>query len=82
MHNARQGKENGAMKIACCPSCGSPRIKKVRGTVSRVFEGKPYSVSGVSYHVCPDCDERVYDRAAVRKIQAASPAFRRQPSVR
>ena len=70
------------MNIAHCPSCGSSRIKKVRRTVSRDFEGETYSVPGVSYHVCPDCGERVYEWGAVRKIQAASPAFRGQLSAR
>ena len=70
------------MEITRCPSCGSGSIRKVRGTLSRNFEGETYRVSGVSYCHCPDCGEHVYDRDAVRKIQAASPAFRRELSTR
>ena len=70
------------MEITHCPSCGSSNIKKVRGKISRDFEGEAYTVSGVSYHACPDCGERVYGRDAVRKIQAVSPAFRSQFSTR
>lgn len=66
------------MDIKYCPSCGGSRIKKTRGTVTRTHEGKRYSVSGVTYFACPDCGERVYDRQAVRKIQAKSPAYGRE----
>ena len=64
------------MNISQCPSCGSSKIKKIRGSVSHEFEGETYTVPGVTYHVCPECGERVYDAEAVDKMQAASPAFR------
>jgi len=65
-----------SIDITQCPSCGSSKIKKVRGPVSHVFEGETYTVPGVTYYVCPNCGERVYDGEAVAKMQAASPAFR------
>jgi YgiT-type zinc finger domain-containing protein len=68
-------KETVNMDIIHCPSCGSGKIKKIRGPVSHTFEGVAYTVRGVTYHECPDCGERVYDAEAVNKIQAASPAF-------
>jgi len=73
-----------AMKIDIihCPSCGSGKIKKIRGPVSHAFEGVTYTVRGVTYHECPDCGERVYDAEAVSKMQAASPAFRRALATR
>jgi len=70
------------MDIKHCPSCGSSRIKKIRGSVSREFEGEIYTVSGVTYHECSGCGERVYERDAVRKIQAKSPAFQGEHAAR
>ena len=70
------------MDIKHCPSCGSNRISKVCGTVSREFEGETYAVPGVTYHECGECGEQVYERDAVRKILAASPAFHGALSVR
>jgi YgiT-type zinc finger domain-containing protein len=68
------------MEITFCPSCGSERIKKITATVTREFEGTTYSVPDVTYYVCPDCGEELYDGEAVRKIQAESPAFRERVS--
>jgi YgiT-type zinc finger domain-containing protein len=70
------------MQISRCPSCESDRIKKVSGSVSREFEGETYTVSGVTYWACPACGERVYDQEAVRRIQAASPAFQGELTTR
>lgn len=67
-----------AIILHMCPSCGSEKIKKIRGNLTREFDGKKYTVSNVEYHECPDCGERIYGREAIRKIQAKSPAFRRQ----
>jgi YgiT-type zinc finger domain-containing protein len=63
------------MDIRTCPSCGSKKIRKVRGRISREYEGLKYSVPDVEYYECPDCGERIYGIEAVRKIQAKSPAF-------
>jgi YgiT-type zinc finger domain-containing protein len=68
--------EKTNMDIIHCPSCGSSKIKKVRGPVSHEFEGDTYTVPGITYHACPECGERVYDGQALNKMQAASPAFR------
>jgi YgiT-type zinc finger domain-containing protein len=65
------------MGISICPSCGSGKIKKVLGRISREYEGLKYSVPDVEYYECPDCGERIYGREAVRKIQSKSPAFQR-----
>lgn len=69
-------------KITACPSCGSSSIKAVKGTWRGTFRGKPYSVSGLRYFACPSCGERIYDPAAMRRIQERSPAFAKQPHVR
>ena len=41
------------------------------------FQGKPYQVENLEFHECPNCGERVYDREAMRAIEARSPAFRK-----
>jgi len=39
------------------------------------FRGQPYTVPDLEFYECPDCGERIYDREAMRKIEAYSPAF-------
>jgi len=63
------------MNIRTGPSCSSKKIKKIRGNLTREFDGQKYSASNVEYYECPDCGERIYGREAVRKIQAIWPAF-------
>ena len=65
------------LKITTCPSCGSGNIKKVRRKWAGSFKGKRYTVSSLQYYECPDCGEKVYDRDAMREIEAHSPAFER-----
>lgn len=61
--------------IPVCPSCGSNKIKKVRRKWMGECQGQSYSVENLKFHECPDCGERVYDREAMRAIEAKSPAF-------
>jgi YgiT-type zinc finger domain-containing protein len=68
--------------IAVCPSCGSDRIKKVRRDWSGEYRGQTYTVPSLEFHECPDCGERVYDRYAMRRIEAHSPAFAKARSKR
>lgn len=70
------------LNITTCPSCGSKRIKRVRRDVTRNFKGKEYTVPNLEYYECPDCGEKVYDREAMRQIEAHSPAFKRASSKR
>jgi len=35
----------------------------------------PYKVPALEYHECPACGEKIYDRKALKKIEAHSPAF-------
>jgi YgiT-type zinc finger domain-containing protein len=65
------------LKITTCPSCGSKRIKKVRRNWTGTFKRKTYRVPNLEYYECPDCGEKVYDREAMRRIEAHSPAFER-----
>jgi YgiT-type zinc finger domain-containing protein len=63
------------LKITTCPTCESPRIKRVKKNQLRTFHGKAYVVPNLEYWECPDCGEHVYDHAAMRKIEAHSPAY-------
>jgi YgiT-type zinc finger domain-containing protein len=63
------------VKITQCPTCGSNNIKKVHCDWTSTYCGKKYTVPALEYYCCPDCGEEVYDRYAVRKIQAYSPAY-------
>ena len=63
------------LKITKCPTCGSRKIKVVRRNVTRQFDGQQYTVPNLAFHECPDCGERLYDREAMRKIEAHSPAY-------
>jgi YgiT-type zinc finger domain-containing protein len=63
------------LKITTCPSCGSGKIKKVRRNRTGTFKGKRYTVPNLQYYECPNCGEKVYDRDAMREIEARSPAF-------
>jgi len=65
------------IKITTCPSCSSNRIKKVRKNWTGQFEGQTYTVPNLEYYECPDCGEKVYNREAMRKIEAHSPAYER-----
>jgi len=62
-------------RITVCPSCGSPKIKKVRRTWSGKFQGQSYTVPLLEFYECPVCGEKIYDRQAMRKIEDHSPAF-------
>jgi YgiT-type zinc finger domain-containing protein len=61
--------------ITLCPSCGSDRIEQVCQDWIRQYQGKNYIVPELEFYDCPDCGEKVYDRQAMRKIEAYSPAF-------
>lgn len=64
-------------KITSCPTCGSPKIRRVRKTVTRIHAGQTYVVPDLNFWECPACGERVYDRDAIRQIEAHSPAYQK-----
>jgi YgiT-type zinc finger domain-containing protein len=64
-------------EIKTCPTCGSDKIKKVQRDLVREFQGQSYTVPSLEFYECPNCGERLYDREAVQKMQAYSPAFAR-----
>ena len=61
--------------IQVCPSCGSDNIKKVRRKWVGEYQGQSYAVENLEFYECPDCGEKLYDREAMRRIEARSPAF-------
>lgn len=63
------------MNLKVCPSCGSRRIRRVRRNWSGKVRGRAYSVPHLTFHQCPDCGEKIYDREAMRSIEAVSPMF-------
>ena len=64
--------------ITHCPTCGSRKIRKIQGPLTREFKGETYTVADITYHECPDCGEHLYEPEAMDKLQAASPAFRKR----
>lgn len=66
-------------KITRCPSCGSLKIKQVRQDWTGKHNSKAYRVPELEYYECSNCGEKLYDRAAMRRIEAASPAYVRRP---
>jgi len=63
------------MRITRCPTCGSQRLRKARRDLTGEHRGQRYTVTAVEFHECPDCGEKIYDRAAMQRIEANSPAF-------
>ncbi len=64
------------LNITTCPTCGSRRIQHVRRDFHEVYKGEAYVVPDLDFHECPDCGEKVFDRDAMRRIEAVSPAYR------
>ena len=64
-----------AVVFTKCPTCGSDKIKKVWRKRTGTFHGGAYSIPRLEFYDCPACGEKVYDREAMRKIEAHSPAL-------
>ncbi len=63
------------LEMTECPTCGSHRLNKVRRNWHDTYQGRTYVVPHLEFFECPDCGERLYDREAMRKIEAYSPAY-------
>jgi len=61
--------------IKICPTCGSVNLKKARRELTGKAAGRFYTVEHLEFYECPDCGEKIYDREAMRQIEAASPAL-------
>ncbi|MEW6367943.1 MAG: type II toxin-antitoxin system MqsA family antitoxin [Acidobacteriota bacterium] len=69
---------NDRLQIKRCPTCGNDRIERVVRDVTRSYEGHSYTVPAVEFYHCRKCGEKVYDREAMLKIEAFSPAYRKR----
>lgn len=67
---------NDKLQIKTCPTCGSNKIQHVMRDLARNYKGQTYIVPKVEFYDCPNCGEKVYDREAMLKIEAYSPAYR------
>ena len=67
------------LDISRCPSCGSDQIKKVCRDWTGAYKGQTYVVPKLAFYECPVCGERVFEREALGRIQASSPAFVKRP---
>lgn len=63
------------LKITHCPNCGSEKIKKSAGGGAGHSRGATYVVPGLQFYGCTVCGEILFDRQAVDKIKAQSPAL-------
>ena len=63
------------LKITRCPTCDSPRIRRVRKSLRRTWKGQAYVVPNLEFEECLDCGERLFDHEAMRKIETHSPAY-------
>ena len=68
---------NIIFQIRTCPTCGSDQIRRVVHDLTRKYKGETYTVPAVKFYECPTCGEKVYDREAMLKIEAYSPAYRK-----
>jgi YgiT-type zinc finger domain-containing protein len=66
---------NEKLNIKICPTCGSDQIRRIISDVTRIYKGQAYTIPSLDYFDCPNCGEKVYDREAIRKIEAYSPAY-------
>ncbi len=64
------------VKIRTCPSCGGKKIKQVRHDLIGKIMNHSYRVPNLNFYECSNCKEKIYDRQAMKKIEAYSPAFR------
>jgi len=63
------------LEITTCPTCGGKRIRRLRQDWKDEYQGVAYEVPDLEYFECPDCGEKIYDRSAMRKIEAHLPAL-------
>ena len=66
---------NSKLFIKTCPTCGSDKIQLVVNDVVRKYQNQTYTVPSVEFYACSNCGEKVYDKAAIQKIEAFSPAY-------
>lgn len=63
------------LNITICPTCGSDKITEVCRDVTKTVKDQTYTVPALEFYECPNCGEKIYDREAMRKIEAYSPSY-------
>jgi len=71
---------NTKFMIKTCPTCGSDKIQWVLKDVTRTYKNQTYTIPALEFYECSNCGEKVYDRTAMQKIEACSPAYHHELS--
>jgi len=66
---------NSKLIIKTCPTCGSDQIQFAVKDIIRKYQNHTYTVPSVEFYVCSNYREKVYDKVAIQKIEAFSPAY-------
>lgn len=66
------------IEIRVCPTCGSKRIRRVRSNWTGEVGGRDCVVQDLEFHECPACGERLYDHAAMQRIEQLARTRRRR----
>lgn len=74
--------EKKQLVITICPNCGSDKIQKVKRDWVDEVHGKMYIVPNLEFYECPTCGEKLYDRDAMRMIEAHTPRSTPKPRKR
>lgn len=72
---------NDKLQIKICPTCGSDKIRRVVRDITRKCKEQTYTVPKAEFYDCPNCGEKVYDREAMLKIEAHSPAYHKNKTL-
>ena len=72
---------NNKLQIKICPTCGGDKIRLTVEDITRKYNEQIYTVPKVAFYDCPNCGEKVYDREAMLKIEAYSPAYRKNKTL-
>jgi YgiT-type zinc finger domain-containing protein len=59
------------MPIKTCPTCGKKNISRQTVDVPFKVDKKTVVVKDLELEVCPDCGEKLFDKAANAKVEAA-----------
>ncbi len=70
------------LRITKCPSCGSREIIRVTRNWTGRSQSRRFSVPNLEFYECLRCGEKVYEREAMRRIQAHSPAYSKSRPVK
>jgi len=65
--------ETTQLKITICPNCGSDKIRQVKRDWVDEIRGETFIVPNLEFYECPTCGEKLYDREAMRLIEAHTP---------